>query len=159
MFHTIVVDNLSSPRAVWNPATGEGFYGIVATCFQEAWMCPWLKTTIIRSGYIYVYHQCEHSVYTKSPVCHKNAWFDTKLTGSTQNCSTQHASLAISIIKHRPYLHWNYLYLCIHISPIITLVRHKKPRLPQNAWFDTKLLHPACITCHCHYQTSFLSLL
>ena len=34
------------------------------------------------------------------------------------------------------------------VSPIITLVWQ------QNAWFDTKMLYPACISWHCHYQTS-----
>ena len=38
----------------------------------------------------------------KCPVWYRNTWFDKNMPGSTQKCPTQHAWVAIAIVKHPP---------------------------------------------------------
>ena len=47
---------------------------------------------------------------TKIPVLRKNTWFNRKMPDSREKCPTQHASIAIAIIKHLPPSSENFFY-------------------------------------------------
>ena len=75
-------------------------------------------------------------------VRHKKGRFDTKMSSSTQNCPTQHASVDIAIIEHPPpppLFYWNHILTLIkrfflknphiHLKKI-TIVKAVQQRTP-----------------------------